>query len=484
MVDEEGAELARSELSDERSKKISRILLERILSPQEYAPKEYRLIAEELKEGSDLRARWIDDENHPTEAGLQRLSRLGWGPGGANRAAMELSLQTSSEIEEEPLSGESLKKGDIVVQGHEFNLAADTSPSGGSNLEWVTKPLHSKDEVGRVMDRITEMADYLNQQFSLGHRTFVPSEELTQGGAVPVPYLRIYPFQGELSFAPQVTAGMRLDRFPELLEYLTSDPAQADMGLWSRLRLGFNGVRQRMEARSDLYSSVNNIKAARSGAENSVNSLAKSLRLDSEERSSVMGLAAHLAGYLMEAEALADGANSKSIAGGLMARTDFSHNFSLLPERVRTYFQQQPEEFSTLVLDAAGMLDGGGRRIFPNAVERGLAGERIAAEITLTRNKWLTGIPQGMDLLKNWENLTPEQQSHVEEASARGVHKSLGALGSVEDRIHAADERRVMVAEFRRMRDRRPSSELKPLALAVFGFIDGLNRGKALSYRK
>jgi hypothetical protein len=140
------------------------------------------------------------------------------------RAPLEQSMMVRSEIAEAPLEGRNLGKGKagMVIKANKFDLTADASPTGGSNLEFVTDPLEDIGEVTSVMDNITAMAAQLNGKKG---DASIPSEDVTAGGGTPVAGLRIYPFGGDMSFAPQVTGGLRLDQLSQLLDYLNV-PAQ------------------------------------------------------------------------------------------------------------------------------------------------------------------------------------------------------------------------------------------------------------------
>jgi hypothetical protein len=138
---------------------------------------------------------------------------------------------------------------------------------------------------------------------------------------------------------------------------------------------------------------------------------------------------------------MGDGANAKSIAGGLMSRTDFAHNFSLLSETVQLHYREHPDEFVRLALESAELgASTGGERVFRNSVERGLAGSRVTTEVELTRRDWLVNITQGRDLLKNWRHLRPDEQALVNQ-QAEAVHGSLGALGATNNEVGPADNR-------------------------------------------
>ncbi|MCX5384264.1 DUF4157 domain-containing protein [Streptomyces sp. NBC_00083] len=477
----------------ERDQLLDAKLMEMVLRPQAN-----QLTEEEKAESPEaLRARWFDGE-FLNAAGERRLEQTEFRRGGAQRAASEMSLMISSQIPEAPLLGENLGKGrgpdGVVVRGTKYDLTADASPSGGSNLEWVTDPLNTVGEVGSVLDSITRMTGYLNGRQK---DSFIPSEDVTAGGGTPEPHLRIYPFRGPLEFAPQTTAGMRLDRLPDMIGYLSDNAGKGEKPKSKSLGGVLNSMhdklthapQRRTQARSDLFGGgLGTLPVAKTGAERAVGEFSASppegLSLSKGDIGSLTGLVMHLGAYVLAGEELQAGANAKSIAGGLMARTDFAHNFGLLPRPVQEHFREHPDQFADLVLSAVGR--EGNRPLFGASVERGLANDRTQTTIALTRSKWLRTVALGHDLLKNAENLTSEQRDMVDdEPGAQAVHKSLGALGDQDNSVTVKkDEIQLMVAELRRMKDMVPAEKLKPLALAAFKLIEQLNHGKDLKYAK
>ncbi|MEU3373933.1 DUF4157 domain-containing protein [Streptomyces sp. NPDC006660] len=482
----------RERRAEERERLLDAKLMGRALKPEAR-----QLTEEEKAEPREvLRARWFDGDLLNAE-GERRLARTEFRRGGAQRAATEMSLMISNEIPEPPLVGENLGKGrgpeGLVVKGDRFDLTADASPSGGSNLEWVTDPLDTVGEVRSVLDRVTSMARYLNGRQK---EPFILSEDITQGGGVPVPHLRVYPFRGALEFSPQTTAGMRLDRLPDLIGYLSDQGAKprtnALSGALNTLHEKVtHRAERRQQARNDLFGGgLGTLPVAKGGAERAVaafgSTAAQDLSLSASDLGSLTGLVTHLASYVLAGEALQQGDNAKKIAGGLMARTDFARSFGLLPGPVQEHFREHPGQFVDLVLDAAGRRGTGNEKLFGAPVARGLANDRTETTILLTRGKWLENLPNRHDLLKNTQSLTEQEQETVADApGALAVHKSLGALGDEDNRVTVKKEEiQLMVAELRRMKDGVPAEKLKPLAVAAFKLIDQLNQGKKLSYGK
>ncbi|MFF5934449.1 DUF4157 domain-containing protein [Streptomyces sp. NPDC012508] len=483
---EADSEAVRDRRAAERLRLIDARILGIFLSP--YSPYHARLDESERKEiaagGQDaLRARWFGADGMLNEAGAQRLAALDVKD--SERTGLITTLLNRGEVSEAPLAGENLGKGRVhglVVKGAKFDLTADASPTGGSNLEWITDPLTSVAEVGTVMDNVTAMARYLD-----GRRSdeYIPSEDVRAGGGEPRTGLRIYPDGNALSFAPQATLGARLERLPKLIDYLEN---RKPMSALERVPLlGAGRVKGRRQASADLSAGgLGDLPVARAGAGAAVAALIPTLGFEvpGTDRKALTGLVMHLAAYLLQGQKLQPGSNAKSIAGALMARTDFARSFGLLSQDLRNHFQAAPPAFTALVLEAAGMTGTDGDRVFGSEVERGLANDRTRTTVTLTRGQWLDALPAGNDLLKNWEHLTQPERSMVDQDSAEAVHKSLGALGGEQNLVGPQGDQEAIVAELRRMQDNVRTGQLKPLAVAVFKLVEQLNADRTPKYEK
>ncbi|MCX5063263.1 MULTISPECIES: DUF4157 domain-containing protein [unclassified Streptomyces] len=484
---EDDSEDVRAQRSQERQQLIDARILEIFLSS--HSPYHRRLKPQEQAQVADgnadaLRAQWFGHDGQLTAAGAQRLADLDVTD--SERQGLVTTLLVRGQVSEEPLAGENLGKGRVdglVVAGNKFDLTADASPTGGSNLEWITDPLTSLAEVGTVMDNLTAMARYLD-----GRRgdAYIPSEDVTAGGGTPQSRLRIYPDGNPLSFAPQATLGARLERLPKLIDYLAN---REPMSVMERVPvLGAGRVKGRAQASADLSAGgLGELPAARAGADAAITALLPQLGFQPSrsDTKALTGLVMHLAAYLIQGQNLQPGANAKSIAGALMARTDFAHAFSLLSPNLTGHFQANRDEFVALVLRAAGMTGRGGERVFGNEVERGLANDRTRTTVELTRNAWLSALPSGSDLLKNWDHLTVDERDVVDdEDGARAVHKSLGALGAQQNLVGPQGNQEAVVAELRRMKDNVPTANLKQLAVAVFTLVEQLNAQQTLRYEK
>ena len=476
--DEAGQEYERA--MTDRESKIHVSLLQQVIEAKDSG--HFDLTDDETQmSAAELTALWVRD-GRPTNAGLDKLHGLGLTPRSDAWGMRENTLMQRNEIGEVPLYGANLDKGQVVVNGQRFDLTADASPSGGSNLEWVTDPLDDRAEVKTVLGRITEMADYLN---SKQRADYIPSEQVTAGGGKPVPQLRIYPHGGELLFAPQTTAGLRIDQLADLIDFIESERVTPKESLAARagtrlgLRPGTTGERPRV--RSDLFTEkLPQLVSSKQAADAAIGT-----QFADADKKGLVGLMSLLGSYLRFGDTLEDGANAKSIAGGLMSRTDFAHNFSLLTETVRQHYRDNPDEFVRLALASAGLdANTAGERIFRNSVERGLAGSRVTTQIELTRRDWLVNITQGSDLLKNWKHLGTEEQGMVNQEQAEAIHTSLGAMGTTQDKVGPDDGVLALIAELRQMRRNLKAKDLKPVAVATFDLIEQLNLGKDLVYRR
>ncbi|MFE9727421.1 hypothetical protein ACFYQ5_28520 [Streptomyces sp. NPDC005794] len=138
-------------------------------------------------------------------------------------------------------------------------------------------------------------------------------------------------------------------------------------------------------------------------------------------------------------------------------------------------------------LNAAGLPEDGNQPLYNRPVEHGDAGRLEKRQIPLTRAEWLTGIPAGKDLLRAYKHLTEAEKNQVgnRKDDWDHIHGSLGALGSVDDKVGRSGKEEVaLVAELRRMKANVPTAGLKPLALAAYDLIQRLNEEKSLKYKK
>lgn len=389
------------------------------------------------------------------------------------RLTAEIQLIMQKMIPEATfLPGKNLSKLGTVVSGDGFDLTADTSPSGGAQLEWVVfPPCETEEDVVAVMDDITAQAQYLDDR---SDQESIDATELNGvGSGADAKDVVIYPQGEKLAIAPQVTGGFRLDRLDALLDYLAGNQA--------------TGSR---DAKVDLLNTVQATTEVdvleRTGTK--TRALVEALRTSlpaTEDRdearaiAELVGLVRMMSNYLALGNKLGPDANSKSIAGRFMARTDFCYNFKLLAPEYQAYLGKNIDVFTSLVLEAAGLADTGGTKVFPRGFEKGLSGQRVRYDFPLTRAGWIAGIPLGYDGLRNYDKLLKPSDD-----KKNPVHVSLGGLGSVDDKVGPDDAFSAMVIELRGMADNRKVAELKKLAIATFRLIESVNSGGDILYDK
>jgi len=286
---------------------------------------------------------------------------------------------------------------------------------------------------------------------------------------------------------PQVTGGIRIDSLANLIDFL-HQPAPSE-GATAATEIFTEGVQP-------LFDSMGQARAA-------VRSDPNLQPYESE----LVGLLGLIGSYLRTAASLAQGANPKSIAGGMLARTDFAHDFGLLPNDAQDYLRTTPDVFVRLAMDSAEMnMTEATNRLYPNTIERGEVGDRTPVTFPLTRRQWLEGMLNGTDYLKHWDLLTPAAQATVaaNQDAWQAMHPSLGGLGTVTDQVpmqpkgikakasaaghraigdRAPDPVTALVVELRRMRGDRRVDDLKQLSVVTFELFERLNLGRRLRFK-
>ncbi|MFM9442752.1 DUF4157 domain-containing protein [Streptomyces acidiscabies] len=415
----------------------------------------------------------------PTAAGRARLDQARQDHPdayGAQMNAVELSLLQRNWIRETPIPGREVPKMGSVGTGTGYALTSDVSPTGGSALEWVTEPLSTRDDVLRIMSEITAVSQALDARQD---QPSFPLDQVNLGGFTATPGIVVFPLNGPLVYAPQMTGGFKLDELPRLVEYLQVPDKRPTFTLPG-------AHEQRKAAKQDLHqSSIRTADGIRQAAEAQARTLPATVT-GGESTDGLVGLVTLIGSYLAYGAELGEKANSKSIAGGVMSRTSFAHNFTLLPLSMRVHYRANPAEFAAFVLTAAG-LDPSDEQatVYSRPVEHGEAGQREERQIPLTRHQWLKGMPAGKDLLRNYRHLNQAERTDVNEQDWNHIHGSLGALGTVDDQVGRPGRQEVaLVAELRRMKDGLSTADLLPLTVAAFDLVQRLNEGRSLEYRK
>jgi hypothetical protein len=328
-----------------------------------------------------------------------------------------------------------------------------------------------------VMNTITRVSAALDAR--QGEESFL-LDDVQAEGFEGNPGIMVFPLRGALLYEPQMTGGFKLDELPRLLEYLQVPDKAPGV-------IGRSAHEQRKEAKQDLHrTTVVAANTIRRTAEEQAKGLPQE-SVRGESTDGLVGLVTLIGSYLSYGSDLEINPNSKSIAGGLMSRTSFAHNFTLLPHPLRMYFREDPNRFVAFALNAAGLPEDGNDLLYSRPVEHGDAGRREQRQIPLTRAEWLKGIPAGKDLLRNYKHLTEAEKNQVgnRKDDWDHIHGSLGALGSVDDKVGKSGKEEIaLVAELRRMKADLRTADLKPLALAAFDLVQRLNEGKSLEYKK
>ncbi|MFF3073598.1 DUF4157 domain-containing protein [Kitasatospora sp. NPDC057904] len=385
-------------------------------------------------------------------------------------------LMANGEIRETPIRGRDVPKMGVVGRGTDYKLTSDVSPTGGSALEWVTEPLTTKDELLAVMGEITRVSAALDARKD--EESF-PLTDVQLGGFTADAGIMVFPLGGELVYAPQMTGGFKLDELPRLVKYLNVPNKKP-------FTTSASAFEQRKEAKDDLHTgSLGEVDQIRKQAEDQAKRLGKDVT-GGESTAALVGLATLVGSYLVNGDKLPPKSNSKSIAGGLMSRTSFAHNFTLLPRPFRVHFREHPDQFAAFVLRAAGFDPSDTQApVYSDTVEHGDAGDRRERAIPLTRHQWLMGMPTGKDLLRKYTNLNTAEKADVTQDDWVHIHGSLGALGSVDDRVGPLGKEEVaLVTELRRMKDGLRTPNLTPLTVAAFDLVQLLNAGISLKYKK
>ncbi|WP_293112763.1 DUF4157 domain-containing protein, partial [Moorena sp. SIO4G3] len=426
------------------------------------------------------------DPNQVTEAGKARIQKMR--DHNQYRSLFKEVVQTlrlGNALSAKPLLGKNVDKGAKLIEATKYDLTADASPAGGSNLEWVTAPLTSTAEVDSVMTNLTKMVHQFNSKKDDESIKLDEIGSIAGGGTKAKQNLVIYPEGGsEMVFEPQTTVGIGIDKLGKLLQYVSDDK--------KHLLESKSTFQKRQQAKADLFGAggLDTLVTADARAKTVVKAFEKTLppKIKTISSKELQGLITLLASYLKNASNLGDQGNAKSIAGALMARTDFAHNFKLMPNDYQQYFKKQPQKFVDLVLEGANMPGTSDQKVYPNTVARGSVNARSVREISLTKQMWLENITQGVDLLKHYSNLSDEAKAvpGVTEEDWQGFHRSLGALGSVEDEVgHDRNRTKALVVEFRRMFfGEMKEADLKPTAKAVYELVEQLNANQRLKYNK
>jgi hypothetical protein len=182
---------------------------------------------------------------------------------------------------------------------------------------------------------------------------------------------------------------------------------------------------------------------------------------------------------------------AKLISNSILLRTDFGSMFKKLSVAERQHYENTPDEFVALVMEACkppnntppqqSLEEWSNIAVLERGVRRGYTrgtrayNQRVNSPATrLTRGEWLTSITQGRDLLSSYH--VPELASQLEGLGALGpVTDPIGEAPTETELIGERDRGQGMVMEFRNMKKDVPYPRWRDLALGIFDYIRALN---------
>jgi hypothetical protein len=315
-----------------------------------------------------------------------------------------------------------LKRKEEVIKETYFTLEADDT--AGSNVEFV---LHGdrvnalgEEKAGFTFQQREQMSTAAEEASVLAKKIdnkkkgepFSAAEILSTAAPKDVIVHKLH----DMPYLFQATAGIRLDRITRVFsEGETSD-------LFKGAGAGFSRHYEK-------------------AAEAAIDKVEVPEHARSIELTNLLTLVIR---YIQGARAFKEGENIKEITP-MMARTDFGTLYSLLPDRTKNYFTEDPERWVELVNSASGKLEG----------ERG---HEQFSETNIT--EWLRGMPSGKD---TWKGLDPDE--------------AMGGLGERTDPGNPKEETapsRQPIFEFRHMRPAHPSTFVKDCQ-EFFDYVAKLN---------
>jgi hypothetical protein len=266
-----------------------------------------------------------------------------------------------------------------------------------------------------------------------------------------------------LTANPQVTAGIAANKMHDVMSEdtsVTKDPGKE----W--LFSGNAGKQMKSHA-----AAVKNLKVG-----------------DEDASAELKGLVGQLVSYLKNGSGSDLMNYAKLISGGLMARTDFSAQFRLLPtEEQEVLGDDAGKPFAELVLGAAGMSGEGAELVFQRGVRASQKSsdpaynERVRVLEGIVRDDWLRNITNGYDALS-----ASQAKSHGQTDLA-GELEGLGRLGQKTDKVGSEGKAKKkkgveqtgsgVVVEFRGMGTDLHVDHWKSKALQAFDYIVSTNAG-------
>lgn len=385
---------------------------------------------------------------------------------------------------------DNLNKGMAIFQSDHFELQVDELESGGKDVEFVsTLPPFPETDTGRG-DLDTAMTDLFNvTQAMVGspHHKIEPND-LAALGAVLNPDVVIKKNTAGMTGSPQATVAIRLDQIPDLFETIGTpanaapDPTKArgrrelsnvtntGTGADQNAQVVGDAPGQALAAITTYANNIQNKFAFRQATRQANHTLANHIRGDAN----LKGFITLLVTYLVIGNSATQPRYAKQIAP-LLARTNFSTMFHMLNPQVRAHFQANPNQFTRMVLGAAGLNGTESTPLLRVGISGGGGGNNPHILDRVTRKRWLAGITQGQDILT-------EAGFDARFGANQGGDEmeSLGRLGGRTEWVgadrHGRNRTRAPIFEMRRMQGTIPHTQWRQLALDVFDYIRQVNR--------
>lgn len=344
-------------------------------------------------------------------------------------------------------------KGETLHHYQGYKLTADEAGTElGAEIEWVVDPPLPDSMPVNQVDQLMQSLENLVAQFvAMQNQDRFMLDSITgdpRDATIEVrPKIKSAANAQNMKANPQVTGGIRLDQMQTLFKQL-GNPNEADPQHQHVLGLltGMGGA--------GLFGSAGAAADAVGGSDK------------------LKGLAAQLIAYLkaggdplIQTMGFSPGRafDYAKLIGKLMARTDFASQFKMLDPQERQPFEQNPQTFVDLILNAAGMAGTYDTLVFERAIKN-KAGDPSQGvfNFPVTRKDWLWMIVQGTDQLSS--KAMPHWKDELE---------GLGALGGKTDAL-ASGERGV-IAEFRTVQMQMPYTQWRQFATEVFAYLTQLN---------
>ncbi|MFQ3647610.1 MAG: hypothetical protein SNJ54_04200 [Anaerolineae bacterium] len=344
-------------------------------------------------------------------------------------------------------------KGETLHHYQGYKLTADEAGTElGAEIEWVVDPPLPDSVPINQVDQLMQSLENLVAQFvALQNQDRFMLDSITgdpRDATIEVrPKIKSAANAQNMKANPQVTGGIRLDQMQTLFKQL-GNPNEADpqhqhvLGLLTGM--GGAGMFGNAGAAADAVGGSDKLKGL-------ATQLIAYLKAGSDPLIQTMGFSPGRA------------FDYAKLIGKLMARTDFASQFKMLDPQERQPFEQNPQTFVDLILNAAGMGGTYDTLVFERAIKN-KAGDPSQGvfNFPVTRKDWLWMIVQGTDQLSS--KAMPQWKDELE---------GLGALGGKTDSL-ASGERGV-IAEFRTVQQQMPYTQWRQFAIDVFAYLAQLN---------